>query len=170
MVVCHYPEEVVSVKDTVDHLQKRLETEGDKIAGFFLEIDDPDWKHVIYNSDTKWTLLHVLKHFVSVEQAFQWLIQDVLDGGMGAPEDFEIDEFNEAEVGRFLEYQPVEMIQTFQKLRRDSISLAGTLSADDLEKRGNHPYFGNTTLKKILRLLYTHNSMHMRDVRRALRG
>lgn len=158
------------MKASIDHLQERLEVEGLKITNFFLRLNDSDWSRVIYNTDSEWTLLHVLKHFVSVEQAFQWLIQDVLDGGTGAPKDFEIDEFNEAEVGRFIEYQPVEMIQTFQKLRRDSISLAGTLSADDLEKRGNHPYFGNTTIKKILKLLYTHNSLHMRDVRRALRG
>jgi hypothetical protein len=161
---------VDAVKASIDHLQKRLEVEGLKITNFFLRLNDSDWSRVIYNTDSEWTLLHVLKHFVSVEQAFQWLIQDVLDGGTGAPKDFEIDEFNEAEVGRFIEYQPVEMIQTFQKLRRDSISLAGILSADDLEKRGNHPYFGNTTIKKILKLLYTHNSLHMRDVRRALRG
>ena len=146
-----------------------METEGDKIADFFRGIDESNWKRVIYKSDSEWTLFHVLKHFVSVEQAFQWLIQDVLDGGMGAPEDFEIDEFNEAEVGRFIEYKPFEMIQTFQNLRRDSISLAGTLSEDDMEKRGNHPYFGNTKIKKILKLLYTHNSMHMRDICRAMR-
>ncbi len=158
------------MKASMDHLQNRLEVEGSKITKFFLGLNEADWSRVIYNTDSKWTLLHVLKHFVSVEQAFQWLIQDVLDGGTGAPKDFEIDEFNEAEVGRFIEYRHVEMIQTFQKHRRDSISLAGTLSTDDLEKRGNHPYFGNTTLKKILKLLYTHNSLHMRDVRRALRG
>lgn len=158
------------MNESIGHLQKRLETEGNKISSFFLELDDPDWRRVIYNTDSKWTLLHVLKHFVSVEQAFQWLIQDVLEGGTGAPKDFEIDEFNEAEVGRFTEYQPVEMISTFQKLRKDSIFLAGTLTVDDMEKRGNHPYFGNTTLKKILKLLYTHNSMHMRDIRRAFRG
>ena len=144
--------------------------EGDKIAGFFRGIDETDWKRVIYNSDSEWTLFHVLKHFVSVEQAFQWLIQDVLEGGTGAPQDFVIDEFNEAEVGRFSEYQPVDMVRAFQSLRKDSISLTGSLGPDDLEKRGNHPYFGNTQIKKILKLLYTHNSIHMRDVRRILRS
>lgn len=157
------------MNETVSHLQKRLETEGEKITDFFGNLNEPAWELVIYNTDAKWTLLHVLKHFVSVEQAFQWLIQDVLEGGTGAPEDFEIDEFNQAEVGRFYEYHPQEIVQAFRDLRRDSISLTGTLSTDDLEKRGNHPYFGNTELKKILKLLYTHNNMHMRDIRRVLR-
>jgi hypothetical protein len=146
-----------------------LATEGEKIASFFMNLDETEWSLAIYNDESKWTLLHILKHFVSVEQAFQWLIQDVLDGGTGAPQDFVIDEFNEAEVGRFSEYQPVDMVRVFQSLRKDSVSLTGSLSPDDLEKRGNHPYFGNTKIKKILKLLYTHNSIHMRDVRRALR-
>lgn len=158
------------MNETTNHLQKRLTTEGEKIASFFLNLDETEWSLVIYNEDSKWTLLHILKHFVSVEQAFQWLIQDVLDGGTGAPQDFVIDEFNEAEVGRFSEYKPVDMVRAFQSLRKDSVSLTASLSPDDLEKRGNHPYFGNTKIKKILKLLYTHNSIHMRDVRRALRG
>jgi hypothetical protein len=157
------------VRETTAHLQKRLAAEGEKIATFFLELEDADWGLLIYNEDSKWTLLHILKHFVSVEQAFQWLIQDVLDGGTGAPKNFVIDEFNEAEVGRFSEYQPADMVRAFQSLRKDSISLTGSLEPGDLEKRGNHPYFGNTKIEKILKLLYTHNSIHMRDVRRALR-
>ena len=158
------------MSESISHLQKRLATKGDKIATFFRNLEETEWNLVIYDGVPKWTLLHILKHFVSVEQAFQWLIQDVLDGGTGAPVDFVIDEFNEAEVGRFSEYQPADMVRAFQALRKDSASLAGSLSSDDLEKRGNHPYFGNTEIKKILKLLYTHNSLHMRDVRRALRA
>jgi hypothetical protein len=102
------------VNETANHLQKRLATEGEKIASFFMNLVETEWSLAIYNDESKWTLLHILKHFVSVEQAFQWLIQDVLDGGTGAPQDFVIDEFNEAEVGRFSEYQPVDMVRVFQ--------------------------------------------------------
>jgi hypothetical protein len=156
------------MNETVPHLQKRLKTEGTKIASFFLELSDTDWERVVYNSGSKWTLLHLMKHFVSVEQAFQWLIQDVLDGGTGARENFVIDEFNEAEVGRFSEYKSDEIINAFQALRKDSIALAGALTSDDLEKTGNHPFFGKTKLKRLLKFLYTHNNMHMRDVRRVM--
>lgn len=158
------------MSEIIAHLQNRLESEGEKITRFFQELGESQWGMVIYENGGQCTLLHLLKHFVSVEQAFQWLIQDVLDGGIGAPEDFEIDEFNDAEVGRFSEYPPEDMIQVFQRLRKDSVSLTGSLSLDDLEKQGNHPYFGNTEVKKILKLLYTHNSIHMRDVRRVFRS
>ena len=156
------------MKETVPHLQKRLKTEGTKIASFFLELSESDWECVVYNDGSKWTLLHLMKHFVSVEQAFQWLIQDVLDGGTGARENFVIDEFNAAEVGRFSEYKSDEIINAFQDLRKDSIALAGALTSDDLEKTGNHPFFGKTKLKRLLKFLYTHNNMHMRDVRRVM--
>jgi len=156
------------MKETVPHLQKRLKTEGTKITSFFLELSDADWERVVYNDGSKWTLLHLMKHFVSVEQAFQWLIQDVLDGGTGARENFVIDEFNAAEVGRLSEYKSDEIISAFQDLRKDSIALAGALTSDDLEKTGNHPFFGKTKLKRLLKFLYTHNNMHMRDVRRAM--
>ncbi len=156
------------MKETVPHLQKRLKTEGTKIASFFIELSDADWERVVYDEGPKWTLLHLMKHFVSVEQAFQWLIQDVLDGGTGARENFVIDEFNAAEVGRFSEYKSDEIINAFQDLRKDSIALAGALTSDDLEKTGNHPFFGKTKLKRLLKFLYTHNNMHMRDVRRVM--
>jgi hypothetical protein len=156
------------MKESVPHLQKRLKKEGTKIASFFLELSDTDWELVVYNDGPKWTLLHLMKHFVSVEQAFQWIIQDVLEGGTGTPENFVIDEFNKAEVGRFSEYKSDEIISAFQALRKDSIALAGALTSDDLEKTGNHPYFGKTKLKRLLKFLYTHNNMHMRDVRRVM--
>jgi len=63
-----------------------------------------------------------------------------------------------------------ELIETFRVARADMAALALSLADEQLELRGRHPFLGVTSVKDILQLLYRHNMMHVRDIRRAFDG
>lgn len=149
-------------------LIERLDLEGKNTVSFFEHLDGKSWTTPIYSEQETWTVHQILAHFVSVERAFQWLVQDIISGGTGAPEDFDLNRFNRDQV-RALENQSSEdLLSTFLTERAETIKRAAHFDDEDLLKVGNHPWFGELSIAAILRLLYQHNMLHIRDIRRTI--
>jgi hypothetical protein len=47
--------------------------------------------------------------------------------------------------------------------------LLDEIALTDLQLRGYHPWFGDSQLEDMLKLIYRHNIIHLRDIRRALK-
>lgn len=150
------------------HLARRLEQEGEKSRTFFLALADLVWSAPIYSAGSGWRLRDILAHFTSAEHAFHLLVRDVLDGGSGAPRDFDIDRFNEAEVAALHDQAPETMLQAFADARATSVRLTRSMQPGDLARIGRHPWFGETQIGDMLKLIYRHNQLHQRDIRKAL--
>ncbi len=114
-------------------------------------------------------LHHLLAHFVSAEQALKLLIEDVYAGGAGAPEDFDIDGFNAGEVAEMVRRTPQELLQEFELSRRACVALVRKMQAADLEKSGRHPFLGWVAVEDMIKMLYRHDQIHLRDLRRLLK-
>ncbi len=146
----------------------RLEAEGSKVEVFLQKLEESDWEREIYTEGEVWKVHQILAHFVSVERAFQWLTNDIVTGGRGTPDDFDLDRFNHEQVFKLQQKSRQELIHTFSKERAATIAQASGYKAEDLQKEGHHPWFGRTSVLKLLKLLYRHNQLHLRDVRRQL--
>ena len=150
------------------HVQKRLAEEGDKSIAFFESLSQSDWDQQVYTTGSSWQVRQVLAHFVSAELAYQQSIKDVLRGGRGAPENLDIDQFNETET-LTLSQQPVsDLIEALRKSRQETLKITQTLDESDLVRAANHPWFGVKEVGWFLKLLYRHQTMHLYDVRKAL--
>lgn len=149
-------------------LLKRLKDEGQKVITFFNRIEEDVWEAEIYTEDEVWKAHQILAHFVSVERTFQWLTADIISGGKGAPEIFDLDRFNHEQVHELQSNSRQELIDAFRTERAATIEQASQYGSDDLLKEGNHPWFGQVSVGKLLKLLYRHNQLHMRDIRRHL--
>lgn len=154
--------------DTPETLAERLANEGEKTSTFFSAIPADGWRQVVYVEATAWTVRQVLAHFVSAEAAFARLFEDILAGGNGAPQDFDIDVFNQQEVDGLMEIEPSELLDRFLRLRQENVARVIKMKPADLLRRGRHPFLGNVELVEIIKLLYRHNQIHQRDVRRVL--
>lgn len=154
--------------DTPGSLAERLASEGEKTSAFFAAISAAGWQTTVYRETMVWTVRQVLAHLVSAEAAFARLFQNILAGGEGAPLDFDIDAFNQHEVACLAEVEPPELLEQFRLLRSQNIAGVAGMSAADLVRRGRHPFLGTVELVEIIKLLYRHNQIHQRDVRRAL--
>ena len=154
--------------DTPERLAERLLGDGQKSLAFFRSLTALQWEYIIYSEGTNWNIHQILAHFVSAEWANGQVIQDIVNGGSGAPLDFDVNRFNELEVSRLSLLPNEELLVQFDKLRRTTIQFVLKLSDYDLTKLGRHPFFGLAPVEDIVKLIYRHNQIHLRDVRRVL--
>lgn len=154
--------------DTPEHLAGRLAEEGLKTQEFFNGISADQWDIQVYSDGTQWTLRQILTHFVSSEESFTRLFENILMGGEGAPEGFDIDVYNERKVLQLQEMTVVEKMKRFKGARQRNIELVNSMTADDLLREGRHPFLGVAPLADMIKLIYRHNQIHQRDMRRKL--
>ena len=149
-------------------IQERLASEGEKTAAFFESLSSSEWGQQVYTTGSQWRVRQFLAHFVSAEHAYIRFMRDVLQGGEGAPRDFDINAFNEAETPPLSQNPVAELIAAFRQVRAELIGLCNNLTEADLSRIGYHPWFGEMELSWYLKLVYRHNVIHLRDIRQAL--
>ena len=155
--------------ETPERLAERLAEECQKTVEIFRGLSPTQWDCVLYTQGPAWTAHHLLAHFVSVEQALHSLIEDIAAGGQGAPEGFDIDGFNNSEVAGLVQRSSGELLDEFEANRRANVSLVAGMQLADLANSGRHPFLGRVRLEDIIKMLYRHNQIHLRDMRRLLK-
>jgi len=55
----------------------------------------------------------------------------------------------------------------FQDVRAKMATWVETLNEEDLQKEGRHPFLGETTVEEMIKLVYRHNQIHYRDMRKS---
>jgi hypothetical protein len=156
------------VSNRQDLIVKRLSEEGQKSAAFFAGLAPAQLAQQVYLTGPTWRAHDILAHFVSAEQTLKFYGLQILAGGPGAPEDFIIDEFNAIQVAGLRDAGAADLIERFSLARAETVALARGMADSDLDRIGRHPWFGNVPLEQMLKLVYRHNMLHERDVRRAL--
>ena len=151
-----------------DLILKRLQDEGLKTAAYFGALGPDDFAQVVYTTGPQWRVRDVLAHFVSAEQTLVYYGRQVLAGGPGAPDDFVIDDFNAIEVAGLRDEPTPRLIERFQAARAETGAMVAGMADADFDRIGRHPWFGRVPLEQMLKLVYRHNMLHERDVRRAL--
>lgn len=151
--------------DSASHLAERLQVEGEKSLSFFNSLPEATWNITLYTDGQTWKLLQVVAHFASAEASFGQLIDQILAGGSGAAEDFDLNRFNRSQVSRLQEFSRDELLQRYQASREENVARVKRLQPADLERQGRHPYLGLTTLAEIIKMIYRHNQIHQREIR-----
>ncbi len=149
-------------------IQKRLHDEGEKLLAVFEALNDAQWATTLYTDGAVWTIKDLLAHQVSAEREFQYYGRDILAGGPGAPEDFSINTFNNAAVVAMADRTAADLLDALRATRQDTIDLVATIADADFARQGRHPFFGMMTIEDMFKLIYRHNMMHARDLRRVL--
>lgn len=156
------------MSDTTEYLTNRLIKERQKSLDYFAGLSPGDWEHTIYTEGSCWTVHQVLAHFVAAEEGFHKLILDILEGGNGSPMDFDLDAYNERKVNGFKDVLPSKLMGRFFDVREGTIKLVSEMDNLDLTKKGRHPFLGVSSLADIIKLIYRHNQIHIREVRKIL--
>jgi hypothetical protein len=152
--------------DTPQRLVDRLLDEGEKTRQFFEAIPAEDWELQVYSDGGQWRIRQILAHFVAAEASLQKLVENILKGGEGSPPDFDLNRFNESRVGRLEGTPPTELLVEFFRLRQQTAQLVARIKPEDLQRTGRHPYLGVASVEEIIKLMYRHNQIHQRDIRR----
>lgn len=153
----------------IDALTDKLRSEGEKTVEFFAGLSSSQWEVEVYTENAVWTIRSTLAHLVSAEWAFVQLFKRIQQGGPGVSEDFVIDRYNASQQREMQGLSPQRVLASYREARAEMVSWVSTLANPDLEMSGRHPYLGITTLREMLKMIYIHNQMHLRDIRRALK-
>ena len=154
--------------ETPAFLAERLQTEGDKTAAFFASLTPDQWRAEIYTEGEIWTVRNLLAHYVTAERGFLKIFASLSQGGPGVADDFEIDRYNASQQAKTRDLTPAELLEQFRAVRAQMIALVASFSEADLLKQGRHPFLGQTTLTEMIKMVYRHNQIHFRDVRKIL--
>lgn len=147
---------------------RRLVDEGQKTMTFFGSLSPDQLATRIYQDGPSFTAHDLLAHLGSTERHILGLVQAVCAGGPGAPNDFDIDAFNAAEISHLRQQPSVELLQAFAQARQETVAYVTRLGEPDLDRVGQHPWLGLAPLADVLKLLYRHTMLHERDIRKVL--
>ena len=153
----------------LDDLADKLKSEGEKFYSLFAGLDDDQWSEEVYTEGTTWTIRNVLSHFVTSERGLVRLIESIRQGGAGAADDFSIDRYNAAQQQKTKDLSPQELLEQYKAVRSDTIAWTLSLEESDSEKQGRHPFLGMTSLREMIKMLYLHNQIHYRDMKKVLK-
>jgi len=151
-------------------LAEKLKSEGERFVTFFSGLTDAQWQMEVYTEGTVWTVRNVLSHFVTSERGLVRLFEQIRTGGAGSADDFSIDRFNASQQEKTKELTPSELLEQYKSVRADSVTWVLGLQEADLEKTGRHPFLGQTTIREMIKMLYLHNQIHYRDLKKTLYG
>lgn len=151
-------------------LAEKLKSEGERFAAIFAALTDAQWQADVYTEGTVWTVRNVLSHFVTSERGLVRLFEQIRAGGAGAADDFSIDRYNASQQEKTKELTPSKLLEQYKSVRADSVNWVLGLQEVDLEITGRHPFLGQTTIREMIKMLYLHNQIHYRDLKKALSG
>ena len=150
-------------------LAEKLKTEGERMLAFFAELTDDQWVGEVYTEGETWTIRNVLAHYVTSERGLGRLFERIRTTGEGAADDFSIDRYNTAQQEKTKDLTPAELLEQYKQIRAESVQWVSGLKDEELDIKGRHPFLGETVIREMIKMLYLHNQLHYRDVKRALK-
>lgn len=148
----------------IEALLGRLEKGHQKTHEFFTGLTPEEWQQPVF-AEPGWTVRDLLAHFVSAEEMFVTVVRDVLAGGVGIPEGFDLNAFNADEQQRFVGQSPQALLAVLDQARQRTIDWVRTLDESQLDIIGRHPTLGDVTLETTLLSIYGHQLLHMQELK-----
>ena len=139
------------------------------MLAFFAELTDEQWVGEVYTEGETWTIRNVLAHYVTSERGLVRLFERIRTTGEGAADDFSIDRYNTAQQEKTKDLTPAELLEQYKQIRAESVQWVSGLKDEELDIKGRHPFLGETVIREMVKMLYLHNQLHYRDVKRALK-
>ncbi len=147
-------------------LADKLLAEGERTLAFFESLGDEAWSRHLYAHDSLWTVRDVLEHLTLAETNLMTIIADVAAGGAGTPEGFDIDSFNRDHTGQLAALDRPALLTAYRTQRAQTAAQARSFGESQLALRGRHPAMGDSSVADMLKMIYLHNAMHVKDVKR----
>ena len=151
-----------------DGIIAELASNEEEIVTFFNGLNSEQLGMTLYSEDPGWTVQQVLAHFITIERTMQWLFKDILAGGPGSPEDFDVDRFNRTQPRKLNGLSLDELIDKFRAVRRGTIAIVEGMQDKALDRKGRHAFHGHGKLERFIVWAYEHARLHLDDIRKIL--
>lgn len=156
------------MNSNIARIADRLRQKRDETLEFFESLPEAAWGQQVYDIGPEWDVRQILSHFVAAERRFTDIFEAAMQSDTDVPEDFDIDAFNAESVAGLKALAPADLLDAFKEVRAGTLGFLESITDHDLGREAWHPWFGWDKLEKFIKLVYRHNMLHERDIRRAL--
>lgn len=150
--------------EIISELEKSLQAS----IAFYRVLKPEELGFKVYQDGESWTVMQVLAHWITIERSMQWLFNNILSGGPGAPQDFNIERFNRSQPRKLFNLELDDLMEQFRVVREATIAIVRNMDENDLDREGLHAYHGHGKLERFIRWAYEHQRIHEDEMRRAL--
>lgn len=159
------------MKDTrKETVVKELSATREAFFDLARQLEESDWTQPIYTHGETWTAGDVLRHLTDAESGMLGTMRNILQGGGGVPEDFDVNRWNRSRVARAKDKTPAELLAQMEENRADLLAFVDELAPENLDEEGRHASLRIMTIEEILHQIADHERQHMADLRQALDG
>jgi len=145
-----------------------LISSADGTVQLFAGLSPEQLQTPVYTEEVQWTVRQVLAHLITIEKTMHWLFRNILDGGPGSPDDFDVARFNRTQPQKLDHLSLQQLLQRFRTVREETIAIVAGMADADFDREGWHVFLGRDRLERFIRWAYEHARLHEDDVRQAL--
>ena len=146
----------------------KLEKNLKNSTSFFRSLSGEQLTTQVYTDGAEWTVKQILAHFITIERSMHWLFKNILSGGSGSPDDFDVDRFNLTQTKKLDGLTVDDLIEQFKSVREGTIAIVRGMKEQDLNREGMHVFLGHSKLERFITWAYEHVHIHEDDIRKAL--
>ena len=154
--------------DRKNNIINELEKAGAETVVFYNSLTPDELNVFVYDEEVQWTVRQVLAHFITIEQSMQWLFGNILEGGPGSPENFDLDHFNRTQPAKLDGLSLEKLLDRFKAVRSETIAIVEGMAEADFDRTGRHAFHGHGKLERFIRWAYEHQRLHTEDIHKAL--
>jgi len=147
---------------------RKLTTTREAFFALARQLEESDWTQPIYTHGEEWSAADVLRHLTDAESGMLGTMRNILKGGGGVPEDFDLNRWNRSRVAKAKDKTPSELLAQMEENRAELLAFIDELDAEDLNKEGRHASLRIMSIEEILHQIADHERQHMADLRHAL--
>lgn len=118
-----------------------------------------------------WSIRETLTHVINAEEDHRRIIAAFASGrGDSVPASITLDEHNAQRLAERGALTRDQILAGMEDQRRQTESLLGRLSDEQLAQAVHHPVLGDTTLRDIFRVIGLHDHLHRREIEKVIKG
>lgn len=151
--------------DRREVIAAELEMQARDAIAFFESLTDDALGRQVYADGAQWTVRQVFAHLITIERSMHVLFRDILAGGTGGSERFDVDRFNRTQPRKLDGLSRAELVERFRAVRADTVAIVRGMTEADLDREGVHPFHGPGRLDRFVRWAYEHARLHESDIR-----
>ncbi len=111
-----------------------------------------------------WSIKDTLAHLAENEALMIEALVNIASGRDEPEREFDNDAINAEQVARGKNKTTAQVWQELDENRAALLGFLDSLTPEQLERRGSHPYEGMMNVREFLVVIYTHEATHSRDI------
>jgi uncharacterized protein (TIGR03083 family) len=115
-----------------------------------------------------WTVYDLAKHLAGAEGGMEAIAHRILQGHTGVNEGFDLERYNAGNIRRRADKKIPELIEELGQSRIRMLQLLDSVTDEQLNLPGHHPYAGYLDLYGLFVVVYKHERMHIKEIQEAI--